>query len=119
MEFLRNTTKTTTKINVVKLITKMRNLIIKKNLRPCVRSMYVRAAFQSPTSNALRLTIDRNVTLIDETRATGESWCLPDDAVIDAKMAARVPYPVFEIKLSDSEMPESFSKLMDLCLSAP
>lgn len=97
----------------VKLITQMHELVLREGLRPCVRSMYVRAAFQSPTSNALRLTLDRNVTLIDETRAPEGSWSLPDDAIISTDMITRVPYPVFEIKLSDSEMPSVFAELIE------
>ena len=97
----------------VDLINRMHDVVIKNDLRPCVRSMYARAAFQSPESNALRLTLDRNVTLIDERKSPPGSWCLPDDAVITANMSARVPYPVFEIKLSDSEMPPIFQDLID------
>jgi SPX domain protein involved in polyphosphate accumulation len=97
----------------VTLLTQMHELVLRENLRPCVRSMYVRAAFQSPSSNALRLTLDRNVTLVDETRAPEGAWCLPDDAVISSDMITRVPYPVFEIKLSDAEMPGTFSHLIE------
>ena len=54
----------------------------------------------------LRLTVDRNVTLIDETFAVNDnndSWCLPDDALIKATMATQIPYVVFEIKLSGED----------------
>ena len=100
----------------------MHNLVVSKNLRPCVRSMYVRAAFQSADSNALRLTLDQNVTLVDEKNAPSDSWCLPDGAKIPAGGTARVPFPVFEIKLSGvDEMPEVFQDLIDrgILIEAP
>ena len=94
------------------LLLTMKALVLKHNLRPCVRSSYLRAAFQSPTSNSLRLTIDRNVSLIDEASAATEgSWCLPDDAAIDSSMVARVPYAVFEVKLADSDVPRFIREL--------
>jgi SPX domain protein involved in polyphosphate accumulation/uncharacterized membrane protein YidH (DUF202 family) len=97
----------------VELLQTMHELVIQKKLRPCIRSMYNRAALQSPKSNALRLTLDRNVTLIDETRAPEGSWCLSDDAVITDDMISRAPYPVFEVKLSDSAMPGVFLDLIN------
>jgi SPX domain protein involved in polyphosphate accumulation len=50
------------------LLLNMHDLVVMLRLRPTVRSTYIRAAFQSPSSNALRLTIDRHICLIDETR---------------------------------------------------
>jgi uncharacterized membrane protein YidH (DUF202 family) len=95
------------------LLLTMHKLVVRLDLRPCVRSAYSRAAFQSPKDNSLRLTIDRNITLIDETRTSSGSWCLPDDAVIGSDMARTVPYAVYEIKLAGSEMPASMQALLD------
>jgi SPX domain protein involved in polyphosphate accumulation/uncharacterized membrane protein YidH (DUF202 family) len=127
----------------VELLQRMRHLVVTKQLRPCVRSMYHRVAFQSPDCNALRLTLDRNVTLIDETvgattttstkprigatpsswswsssspgSSISSSWCLPDDAVIATDtMMLHVPYSVFEVKLCNPEvMPAVFQGLVD------
>lgn len=95
------------------LLLTMHQLVLEQNLRPCVRSVYVRAAFQSTKNNDLRLTIDRNITLIDETSTPEGAWCLPDDAIIEASMVSRAPYPVFEVKLAGSEMPEVIHQLLD------
>jgi VTC domain len=95
----------------VDLLMRMHDLVLHHDLRPCVRSVYLRAAFQSPTTNALRLTIDRDITMIDETGTATEDWCLPDDA-IDPSRIKRVPFPVFEVKLAGSEMPASIATLI-------
>ena len=41
------------------LLLEIRSLVCKYQLRPCVRTKYTRAAFQSKSNNNLRLTIDR------------------------------------------------------------
>ncbi|KAL3921630.1 MAG: hypothetical protein SGILL_002649 [Bacillariaceae sp.] len=96
----------------VELILRMHELVVEKDLRPRVRSVYHRAALQSSTSNALRLTVDRNVTMIDETAAPPGAWCVPDDFPIDDSMRKCVPYPIFEVKLAGSNMPESINSLI-------
>ena len=63
---------------------RMHNLVLKFDLRPCVRTNYQRIAFQSSTSNSLRLTVDQNVCVMDERNCKPGSWCLPDDELIDA-----------------------------------
>mmetsp|Transcript_9608 Transcript_9608/g.17511 ORF Transcript_9608/g.17511 Transcript_9608/m.17511 type:complete len:1013 (+) Transcript_9608:366-3404(+) len=101
-------------IEATDLLHRMHKLVVKHQLKPCVRSVYSRAAFQSPKSNALRLTIDRSVTLIDETtRSPGDKpWCLSDDALIKSSMTTQVPYVVFEVKLAGEDgMPTELAKL--------
>jgi SPX domain protein involved in polyphosphate accumulation/uncharacterized membrane protein YidH (DUF202 family) len=95
------------------LLLTMHQLVLEQDLRPCVRSVYVRAAFQFPKNNDIRLTIDRNITLIDETSTPEGEWCIPDDAIVEASMVSRAPYPVFEVKLAGSEMPEAIHQLVD------
>ena len=101
---------------------RMKQLVVKHALRPCVRTCYLRAAFQSSNSNALRLTIDRNITMMDEGKHaaaaassvadnnytnSSSSWCLPENAVMEQSMAARrVPFVVLEVKLAgDDSLP--------------
>lgn len=95
------------------LLLRMHELVVKFDLQPCVRSTYLRVAFQSSKSNALRLTLDRNVTLIDERTTPPGSWCLSDDAVISTSMIAKVPFSVFEVKLAGTEMPHSMLNLIE------
>ena len=95
----------------IDLLLTMHNLVIKRYLRPCVRSKYQRVAFQSPTSNKLRLTVDRNITMIDESSTPGGDWCLANSAITDS-MITHVPFDVFEVKLAGSDMPESVESLL-------
>ena len=96
------------------LLNRMHEMVVTYDLRPCVRSTYFRAAFQSPDSNNLRLTVDHQVTLVDETLSWNmSSWCLPDDADLDPQHTLRIPFPVFEIKLADSDIPNSMSALIE------
>lgn len=102
---------------------RMRKLVVQHKLEPCVRTCYLRAAFQSSNSNALRLTIDRNITMIDETKSKSsssskssknKSWCLAEDAVISNTMANRVPFVVLEVKLAgDDALPPTMQDLAE------
>eukprot|EP00980_Cylindrotheca_fusiformis_P002760 scaffold657_cov108-Cylindrotheca_fusiformis.AAC.1 len=90
----------------------MHDLVVEKDLAPCVRSVYHRAAFQASDSNALRLTLDKDVTMIDERSAPQGAWCLPEGTRVRSSMKKRVPFPVFEVKLAGSEMPQSLETLI-------
>eukprot|EP00529_Nitzschia_sp_RCC80_P005326 CAMPEP_0113503938 /NCGR_PEP_ID=MMETSP0014_2-20120614/34446_1 /TAXON_ID=2857 /ORGANISM="Nitzschia sp." /LENGTH=1025 /DNA_ID=CAMNT_0000399009 /DNA_START=219 /DNA_END=3296 /DNA_ORIENTATION=- /assembly_acc=CAM_ASM_000159 len=93
------------------LLVKMHNLVVSKNLRPCVRTVYSRVAFQSSSSNALRLTIDRNIRVIDETTAQDGQWYC-EGTRSGPKVIKTLPYPVFEVKLAGSEMPPAIHQLI-------
>jgi uncharacterized membrane protein YidH (DUF202 family) len=96
----------------IELILTMHHLVLESDLRPCIRSKYQRVAFQSPLSNKLRLTVDRNVTVIDESSTPPGEWCLADSNIKDNIMV-QVPFNVFEVKLaSGSETPESIESLL-------
>jgi len=85
---------------------RMHQLKTKHKLQPCVRTCYLRAAFQSPRSNSLRLTVDRNVTIIDENRSASkyaDSWCLPEDSIIASDMAHRLPFVILEVKIAGDD----------------
>jgi SPX domain protein involved in polyphosphate accumulation len=81
------------------LLLEIRALFCRLELRPCVRTSYTRAAFQSSTNNELRLTIDRDITVIDETSVRNEgSWCIEDKDNVPIHSFLKVPYSVFEVK---------------------
>lgn len=99
-------------IDLAKLLLDMRNLILKKKLTPCVRTKYNRVALQSSKNNNLRLTIDRNITMINERcEGSGSSWCLEDDESIPVDALVRMPYCVFEVKVSGGEIPPFVASL--------
>jgi SPX domain protein involved in polyphosphate accumulation/uncharacterized membrane protein YidH (DUF202 family) len=99
------------------LLLTMHDMVVKLGLRPCVRSVYKRAAFQSAQSNSLRLTVDRGVTLFNEVSKTtyDGSWCLSDNdcATSGPHLVKKVPYAIFEVKLSSSEMPAVIQAMED------
>ena len=74
------------------LLKEIRSIVCKFNLRPCVRTKYNRAAFQSSKNNNLRLTIDRDITVIDETcnDPDGGSWCLDERSVVPINAIVKV-----------------------------
>ena len=103
-----------TKLNkATDLLLRMQSLVLKHKLRPCVRSTYDRLAFQSSSSNALRLTLDRNVIVSDETSALPGDWCVRDDSIVANKNCSRVvPFSVFEIKLGEGQTSNSLDELI-------
>lgn len=93
------------------LLLQIRELVVELGLRPCVRTSYLRAAFQSSTSNALRLTMDRDITVTDESKAPAGAWCLSNEGKIKLARTATVPCAVFEVKLAGSDLPEFMERL--------
>lgn len=91
------------------LMLRIRKLIILRDLRPAVRTSYTRIAFQSAKSNELRLTMDRDIVVSDETAAPLGDWFIPDSP---DKASAVVPCPVFEVKLAGKGMPASVEELI-------
>jgi SPX domain protein involved in polyphosphate accumulation/uncharacterized membrane protein YidH (DUF202 family) len=105
--------------SAIALLWEMHQLVVLHQMRPCVRSVYARVAFQASHSNALRFTMDRNVRLYDEMRPGGattaghhKNWCIPDSALASAKHVV-LPYAIFEVKLAGSEMPVSIGNLIE------
>lgn len=64
----------------------------------------------------LRLTLDCNVTLVDETKrsdALVKFWCLSNDEAKNAAKAIIVPYNVFEVKLAgDNPIPQVLAEFI-------
>ena len=93
------------------LLLTMHKLVVKHGLRPCVRSKYKRVAFQSSGSNKLRITVDRDICLIDERDTPLGQWSL-DESLIIHKLAIKSPFDVLEVKLAGSEAPTSIDTLL-------
>lgn len=109
------------------LLVEIRNLFCKWKLKPCVRTSYTRAAFQNPKNNNLRLTIDRDITVVDETRSHRNSkpgtssWCIEDNDVVPIDAFIKVPYGVFEVKVASGDNPTLIDELIesDAIVEAP
>ena len=96
------------------LLLEIRALFCRLELRPCVRTSYTRAAFQSSKNNELRLTIDRDITVIDETSVRNEgSWCIEDNDNVPIQSFLKVPYSVFEVKVSGGLGPIFLEELQE------
>lgn len=100
---------------VRRLFTEYQQVIDSKQLRPCMRTQYMRVAYQIPFDATVRVSLDTNLTLFCENPKQGLScWHsnrfyrdplapLPSDEV------TRFPHAVLEVKLSlkdDEEPPQ-------------
>jgi uncharacterized membrane protein YidH (DUF202 family) len=100
---------------VRRLFTEYQQVIDSKQLRPCMRTQYMRVAYQIPFDATVRVSLDTNLTMFCENPKTGVScWAsnrfyrdpelpLPSDEV------TRFPHAVLEVKLSlkdDEEAPQ-------------
>jgi len=97
------------------LLLEIRELFCKLQLKPCVRTSYTRVAFQSAKNNNLRLTIDRDITVVDETSVERNkgSWCIEDNDVVPMEAFVKVPYGVFEVKVSGGDDPLFIEELKE------
>jgi SPX domain protein involved in polyphosphate accumulation/uncharacterized membrane protein YidH (DUF202 family) len=96
---------------LAKLLLKMRATIVKFKLTACVRTKYTRVALQSSSSNACRLTFDRDLMVINERGAapsSSKSWCLEDHDTLSHLDVAKVPYNVYEVKIAGEDGKPNF-----------
>ena len=103
-----------------KLLLKIRTTAVKFNLTPCVRTKYTRAALQSSSNNHCRLTIDRDIMVINERgeskNSSSSSWCLDDTASVSEKDVVKLPYCVYEVKIAnDNKAPPQFITDLEGC----
>jgi len=80
-----------------------------KQLQPILRTSYYRCAFQLATSNEVRISLDTQMTLLNEFLADGhvsEPWCHISSDLLQESEVYRFPFAILEIKLQDvSETP--------------
>jgi len=82
-------------------------------LRPKVRSIYRRCAFQSTSSNTVRVTVDADLRLVaDGGGETASAWCrhMTEGSISEAEIVA-FPHAVLEVKLQ-GEAPEWVQQLI-------
>lgn len=106
--------------NLSKLLLQIRALICKFKLTVCITTKYTRIALQSSANNQFRLTIDKDVTVINE-RSSGSknsisgSWCLENsECDIISKDAIKLPYCVYEVKVASTCNAPSFVSDLEL-----
>ncbi|KAK5959712.1 Vtc4p PWA37_003077 [Arxiozyma heterogenica] len=115
------------------LATEVQYVMLKKKLRPVVRSFYNRTAFQLPGDARVRISLDTELTLIREDNFDGidrthGNWRRTDIGIdwpfkqLPAKDICRFPYAVLEVKLQTQlgqEPPEWVRELVGSHLVEP
>lgn len=85
------------------------DMIKNKQLQPIIRTSYYRSAFQSSTNNQVRISLDTQMSLINEFREGGhtqEPWCHTSSDKLAKNEVYRFPFAILEIKLQNvSENP--------------
>jgi len=80
-----------------------------KRLQPIIRTSYYRCAFQLATSNEVRISLDTQMSLLNEFREGGhkaEPWCHISSDLLSKDEIYRFPFAILEIKLQNvSELP--------------
>ncbi|KAK5773953.1 hypothetical protein RI543_004708 [Arxiozyma heterogenica] len=115
------------------LATEVQYVMLKKKLRPVVRSFYNRTAFQLPGDARVRISLDTELTMIREDNFDGidrthGNWRRTDIGIdwpfkqLPAKDICRFPYAVLEVKLQTQlgqEPPEWVRELVGSHLVEP
>jgi SPX domain protein involved in polyphosphate accumulation len=105
------------------LIDEVSDLLSKSQLKPMVRSCYLRSAFQSSKSNAVRISLDENLTFINE-QNTGKqeissgkisNWCRSDTDALTMDEIIKFPYSILEVKLQNSQTPGFIEEILEAC----
>mmetsp|Transcript_18974 Transcript_18974/g.48381 ORF Transcript_18974/g.48381 Transcript_18974/m.48381 type:complete len:836 (-) Transcript_18974:175-2682(-) len=95
-------------------------LIQEKKLRPFVRTVYRRSAYQLASTNEVRISLDTDLFMVNE-RVDGDKfkqmldegrWCADLSATISPSDVIAFPFAVFEVKLQ-SEQPAWISDIVD------
>jgi SPX domain protein involved in polyphosphate accumulation/uncharacterized membrane protein YidH (DUF202 family) len=76
--------------------------ISNKQLRPVMRTQYMRTAFQIPYDATVRVSLDSNLTMIvDRTKSTadGDAWYRDPTTPVPLNEITRFPHAVLEVKL--------------------
>jgi SPX domain protein involved in polyphosphate accumulation/uncharacterized membrane protein YidH (DUF202 family) len=106
--FLEGQVQPTVPENLANLRDEIQAEILGRRLRPVVRTVYQRTAFQSSTSNEVRISIDTGLSFLDEVCGTkGENgWCrhIPSEGV-DSNEIINFPWAVLEVKLTGGQPP--------------
>ncbi|GAV51085.1 hypothetical protein ZYGR_0AD02680 [Zygosaccharomyces rouxii] len=112
--------------NLEALATEIQYTMLKKRLRPVVRTFYNRTAFQLPGDARVRISLDTELTMVreddfDGVDRTHGNWRRTDIGVdwpfkqLDDKDVCRFPYAVLEVKLQTQmgqEPPEWIRELV-------
>ncbi|CAE7706339.1 VTC4 [Symbiodinium pilosum] len=95
--------------NMKSIAVEVNKIIQEKKLQPIIRTSYYRCAFQLATDNKVRISLDTQMSLLNEYMAGGhqnQPWCHVATDSLQRDDVYRFPYAILEIKLQDvSEAP--------------
>uniref|UniRef100_A0A383VD06 SPX domain-containing protein n=1 Tax=Tetradesmus obliquus TaxID=3088 RepID=A0A383VD06_TETOB len=106
--------------NFSTLFTEVRQQIDSKQLRPFIRTQYMRTAFQIPFDSTVRISMDTNLCMIKENPDEGPSctlagrWYRDPSLPINRNEITRFPHAVLEVKLSLGQGQESPAWVQEL-----
>mmetsp|Transcript_22902 Transcript_22902/g.40568 ORF Transcript_22902/g.40568 Transcript_22902/m.40568 type:complete len:682 (+) Transcript_22902:108-2153(+) len=109
--------------NCRKLFTEIYQQIESKQLRPTMRTVYNRVAYQIPFDATVRISLDTNLTMIAENPkvgpecATEKRWYRNPNIVLPPTEITRFPHAVLEVKLSLNEGDEEPAWVQSLLTS--
>eukprot|EP00894_Picocystis_sp_ML_P003500 jgi/Pico_ML_1/54017/g4463.t1 len=88
--------------------------LIQEKQRPMIRTCYKRAAFQLSSSNAVRISLDTDLRMVNERAANvaDGDWCRDLSCPIYESESVLFPYAILEIKLQMEERPEWIEELL-------
>jgi len=105
---------------MLSLATELQDEILERTFEPVLRTVYRRCAFQLPTTNAVRISIDTDLYLVNE-RALGRGameWKSVIEDVEDNDAVA-FPFCILEVKLTTDKPIEWVAELLESGLLQP
>ena len=102
------------------LYEEIQNAVLRQNLKPSVRTFYKRVAFQLPNDASVRISLDTNLSMIDES-TTNNNWRRLDCNTewpfnqLDDQNIVRFPHAILEVKTQgiDESKPKWIEELVN------
>ncbi|GAB67335.1 hypothetical protein PCYB_113550, partial [Plasmodium cynomolgi strain B] len=88
------------------LATEIQDMIMKNGLEPIIRTSYLRSAFQLSNDNSVRISIDTNVSMLNEYVSKREHWCRLAEEALRTNEIRRLNYAIIEVKLKVEKIPQ-------------
>eukprot|EP01071_Lankesteria_metandrocarpae_P011888 Lankesteria_metandrocarpae@DN5475_c3_g1_i12.p1 len=104
------------KPSTVELGTSVQQSILRHNLKPMLRTSYLRSAFQLASTNEVRISLDTNLCMVDEFiesgGLSGHQWCRVGDEILAADEVVRFPFAILEVKLQTESVPDWIASML-------
>ena len=103
----------------LKLASEICDVITSKQLKPVMRTQYMRTAFQIPFDATVRISLDSNLTMIvDRTKETSNlsMWYRDPSSPVPLTEITRFPHAILEVKLqlqNEGETPAWLQDMLD------